>query len=90
MSKLRSSLDLKDGEGKRRAALMTTEFGSGLLLYDEKEETQVELSNVAHEDGPGLFVHDKRGKCRAGLTVDKNRPRLDLYDEKGKVIWSAP
>ena len=27
---------------------------------------------------------------RAALTVDKNGPRLGLYDENGKTIWHAP
>ena len=39
---------------------------------------------------PRLFLADEAGKTRAGLSVDKDGPGLDLRDESGKPIWQAP
>ena len=55
-----------------------------LLLTDEKGKGRTMLF-------PGrLDLADENGKRRASLFVGNEGPRLELYDEKGKVIASRP
>jgi len=44
---------------------------------------------VSYEE-PGLYLYDKNRKGRAAFSMRAGEPRLELYDENGKTIWSAP
>jgi len=48
------------------------------------------LLSVSDEIGPELGLFDENGKLRAGLIVSDKGPALDLLDENGHPIWSAP
>jgi hypothetical protein len=42
------------------------------------------------KDGSGLGLYDAKGKTRGGLGVDDHGPTVELFDEKGNIIWQAP
>ena len=82
-------LYLYDEIGNVRAGLDVRELGSWLYLYDEIGNVRAGLSVI--ELGSGLYLYDENETLRAGLGVsDEFGPGLDLCDENGRLIWSAP
>jgi hypothetical protein len=61
-----------------------TKGGSGLVLLDEKGQERAALGLT--KDGSILGLSDENGNPRASLGATK----LNMLDEKGKVIWKAP
>lgn len=79
---------LEDENGKVRATLTGDEDGPVLWLQDEK--TKVRAMLIMPEGELALCLTNEQGEVRVGLGVSKDRGWLNLYDEKGKVIWRAP
>jgi hypothetical protein len=60
-------------------------YGSGLILVDEKGEVRAFLHQDP-ETGLGLSLRDEEGQRRAVLSYDpKLGPSLSLHNEKGEV-----
>jgi len=91
---------LVDEAGKTRAALQMVPTGAGLDLYDAAGKRRAALS--ADKLGARLALLDENGRCRVMLTLlgtkawnegtntlELPHSSLDLYDENGKVIWTA-
>jgi len=89
---------LEDKNGKERASLLVTGFGSWLSLDDENGETRIGLGIFA--DDPSLTLYDENGKERFvagkvvglssdGKTIEYPESSLILLGPDGKVIWSA-
>ena len=88
-------LSLLDEKGNPRAGLRVGKDASVLSLYNEKGKTRAGLA--LNEEGPVLFLTDENGGHRAWLGIAENQgskdqdgPKLILYDDKGKKLWSAP
>jgi hypothetical protein len=60
------------------------------IPWKEDGPTQA-ASGVAKVIRANAFIlEDAGGNMRAMLGVDKNGPKLSLFDDKGKTIWQAP
>ena len=95
-------LALSDKDGKVRATLAVwPDERSGLFLSDKDETSRASLVVLA-DGNPNLAISDRDGKTRAvlgSISLEMNpgpeiRNRSEssaaLFDQKGKVLWSAP
>ena len=86
------SITLRDKNGERRAWWTSSPEGSNLGLTKEKDPT-MEGSNTA-----GLSVSQSSSEMNligpkngmVNLSVRDDQPRVDLWNEKGKSVFSAP
>ena len=49
-----------------------------------------EESGVKEIRANRFILEDKNGNKRAGLSVDKDGPDLQLFDKNSRPIWRAP
>ena len=85
-----TTLSFIDREGIIRAMLGQEKDGeSGLLLADKIGETKVVLRSRA-DKGPALQLYEEEGEARFSLSLVDGKPSLELLDNDGKIIWSAP
>jgi hypothetical protein len=83
-----TGLSLQDENGKVRVCLVLHGTESGLVMFDESGTGRVGL--VALEDTHGLALFDGNGTGRAALATEAEDPSIQLCDESGKSVWSAP
>jgi hypothetical protein len=86
-----ASLALLDDNGEGRAVLAVAKDRTGLGLFGDNG--QVRASLAVPKEGPWLNLFDEKGKLRATLDVPWRGvigSELRLYDENGKLFWSAP
>ncbi len=79
---------IEDANGKTRGALGVDEKGPSLGLFDENGKCRILLRS--YEEGSMLGLSDKNQNPGVILANLKGEPGLELYDENGKEIWSAP
>jgi hypothetical protein len=84
--------------GAKRLVLATDKAGEALLTFrDGRDKVRTILSGYPAD--PGLIVNDRGGQNRVRLILEKGEARLELRDEKGKLLlrdawvideWSQP
>lgn len=85
-----SQVRLYDENGNQRVVLGSGKGGSVMHLNDENGKPRIGLT-VIKEGISGLVVADDKGNPRATLGVNANAaPTVELFDEKGKIIWTRP
>lgn len=72
-----------DESGKTRAMLSVLKSQPGLCLYSEKGEARVMLG-VLDDGEPGLSLNHEKNIPGALLSVTKDGPILEMFDENGK------
>ncbi len=77
-------LDRLTGEG---VMLVVKGDGSlaGMIINEENNRNRVFLGSDHTTSETGLVLKDDSGQPRVGLQIDKNAPRLNLFD-KGQVV----
>ena len=89
ISNNRPGLALFDEETNVRAVISLNKDVSSLDLHGKNRTAGITLSVM--EIGPGLVLLDERRKPRVGVGFTKDSgPLLQMLDEKGKKLWSAP
>ena len=79
---------LEDENGKVRAELTMDKGGPILELGNENGKVRAELFTDS-SGRPWLALYNKYGNC-IRLTISKDGTALDLFDESGSLLWSAP
>jgi hypothetical protein len=60
------------------------------VVYDPSRTPRLELLSSPPDGAPALTLYDKEWRPRASLRLDNDgTPRLELYGEDGKTIWTA-
>jgi len=83
-------LQITDAKGEVRARIIVTPYGGvGFSLADNKGQSRAMM--IVSSDGTVSFrLFDDKG-IRAGMGLKPDgSPGITLFDEKGKIIWSAP
>ncbi len=62
--------------------------GTGLVLYDPREEVRGALATADH--GTSLVINDANQNMRTWLGMKGGEPELGVLDSEGDVLWSAP
>jgi hypothetical protein len=79
---------LCDERGALRAQLYASEELTGLGLFDPDGKPRVA---VTHRKGwSGVFLKDRGGAVRAGMSLDARGPQLVVQDEKERVLSGLP
>jgi hypothetical protein len=85
-----AGFELRDPQGRKRAALMIREDGSPALRLNDRGGRARALLNV-RDDGSAFFrLNDARGVTRARLALEPDgAPRLLLAGPDGRTVLSA-
>jgi hypothetical protein len=81
-------LQLKSRNGRSYATFGLFNHGPMLTMSDWKQTASVILS--MSDRTSSLQLIDENHKLRAMLSVNKKGPKLEMNDENGNEIWSAP
>jgi hypothetical protein len=83
-------LSIGDKHGKKRANLFFQDDSPMLSLTNENEQWLASLF-VFPNNEVGLVLNDAKNRPRAKFRLQPDgSPRLEMYDENGKVIFKAP
>lgn len=81
-------VDLYDAGKNLRSSFGVGDLPRIVQLRSAESKIQVVISKQAAN--LEFLLHDAGGYKRASLSMGKDRGRLQLFDENGKAIWSAP
>lgn len=87
------SLSFADAPGKERAAIGTDAGGAPSVSFsDDRGRLLATLGVIAFEDpaAAGSAAASTPGSAKPARAARRQASSLVLYDEQGKIVWSAP
>jgi hypothetical protein len=84
------SLSFADAPGKERAAIGTDASGFPSVSFSDDRGRLLATLGVIAFDDPAAAAAPAAGSARPPRAARRQASSLTLYDEQGKIIWSAP